>query len=1708
MKQHNLYSTLLSLLLLCMVSLASAADYYWVNGEGDWSDLNHWAQTSGGSILHINVPGPLDNVFFDDNSFTADGVVYITAENATCHDFTCLNSSKNITISTTNNIALRIFGSLTLTENIICNMAGPLEFRAEESAGIFTAGIEFNSNLFFLGENGEWNLQSDLTTSGNIYFNYGVLNSANFKITSEAFSSVNTHSRSLNLGESEVNTYSWEVITENLTLDADETVLNIGSLMSTANGPVVEYNIVNVATTNGTVIHQDSKASYSNITFEGAYSTLQGQCYAENVLFKSIGTIINIDTIKNTIIKDRGAIHGEQNASCFSWLQVDSAAVISGECTIDTALLNYKAIIDGQNKIHFCKVKNECSIKGQNSSHHFIMQNNGAFIQNNTFDSLMCEQGYVYRFYGGSNTTITQHMDLQGACEYPITMQTDTNGITANITLPSFSEGEYVSCRDIKVQGGSLNLSEAIDLGNNQGISFQESNPRTLYWTSGSDGTWHDAQNWSLSAGGPGGECSPREIDDVYLSSNATIIIDQPKAVCHDLNMTTYNFSGSLIGTDTNSISVYGSVELSSTCGLLSVPGGLFFESETIEEILTNDIPIQNKIKFNGIDGTWDLFDDISCLDSIFLIYGTLNTMGNKVSTQYFNTDTQFERTLDITDTEFNITGPGIGWKLQDSSLTLNAQNSHIRILESSQLINNGSKRLHFHKLTGYSPYTLCISESPYSIFHTMHFHAKQSEIMGGFKADSVIFMGAESKVTGSIDSLRVVLFHGPKSEYYGAMNVSEYVWFKKPGVVEGYNKIDTCLFIELGEVLNNNSIDTCFVGLNGIINGGNTINKAVLRGNGNILGENTFGDLYLTPKKEYYFEAEKTQKIDNRLFCNGYCSSYILLHSDSTNSSATLEINNKDINGNYLILRDIHATGDHTYLAENSIDMGNNDGWIMPPPAGEAKYWVNGEGLWSDSTHWANTSGGQGGVCLPTAYDDVFFDNNSFSSDGEIARIDVSTAFCRNMTWIVDNAEPFFFAVDTNALMIHGSLELCNAMTWNLQCPVWFKTQLRGNSVYTLNKPFLNRTYFEGESGDWTIQREFTSTDSIYLISGSLTFTDTVTAPKFESVTTYPRSIHFEDQHLKLNNWVVNAENLNLYADRSTLISQGLVSTYDGDNIKYHNIEFRNHSGTLKSYNTGTEYQNVLFEDMGTISGSATIDSVISLANTTIYGNDTIDYLLSTGELQITSEKSFIQYAAVLYDGATIEGSNVIDTCIINGNASIQGSNSFDSCYIQNRAMIFGTNSFNKVLIIGGDAYIYEENLFDFAWLKGDGNVGGTNQFEHLRFSPGRTYKFETGDTQYINEQFEIRGNNCFPITFQSSVPGDEGFVSMPNEVMVEGDYIEMRDMHGIGGATYYAGGHSTDHANNIGWSFENAPGYIYGLMPDTSICPGTTLYINTNNFNGDDSTTFTWQDGSTGPIYATDQTGDVIVSVHYADNCIVDDTIKVTVFPEYHMTIETEDNVCEGDTIHATTDILYPVYQWPDGTTEDFYIAQTAGMITGAAIDENNCPVHDTAFVEVKPAPYVYLGEDIMLEDGETIILDAGTDGTEYNWSTGETSQRIEVSEESQYWVTVYKEGCSAMDTIFIGEYMIGIPTAFSPNGDGKNETLGILGTGFELIDFVIVSRQGQTVFRTSNPDQKWDGTYNGKPQEMGVYMYMIRFKTKSSEDRIMKGNITLLR
>lgn len=92
-------------------------------------------------------------------------------------------------------------------------------------------------------------------------------------------------------------------------------------------------------------------------------------------------------------------------------------------------------------------------------------------------------------------------------------------------------------------------------------------------------------------------------------------------------------------------------------------------------------------------------------------------------------------------------------------------------------------------------------------------------------------------------------------------------------------------------------------------------------------------------------------------------------------------------------------------------------------------------------------------------------------------------------------------------------------------------------------------------------------------------------------------------------------------------------------------------------------------------------------------------------------------------------------------------------------------------------------------------------------------------------------------------------------------------------------------------------------------------------------------------------------------------------------------------------------------------------------------------------------------------------------------------------------------------VGGMVAGVPTAFSPNGDNVNDVLYVLGS-VQKLDFEIYNRWGQTVFHTTDRAIGWDGTFDGKPLNPGVFAYRLTGKMANGDDVDIKGNITLVR
>ncbi len=89
------------------------------------------------------------------------------------------------------------------------------------------------------------------------------------------------------------------------------------------------------------------------------------------------------------------------------------------------------------------------------------------------------------------------------------------------------------------------------------------------------------------------------------------------------------------------------------------------------------------------------------------------------------------------------------------------------------------------------------------------------------------------------------------------------------------------------------------------------------------------------------------------------------------------------------------------------------------------------------------------------------------------------------------------------------------------------------------------------------------------------------------------------------------------------------------------------------------------------------------------------------------------------------------------------------------------------------------------------------------------------------------------------------------------------------------------------------------------------------------------------------------------------------------------------------------------------------------------------------------------------------------------------------------------------------IHLPSSFTPNGDGRNDTYKVYGEQIdhEGFDLSIYDRWGQQVFRTTNPHQAWDGkSINGQRAPIGVYTVILQYRDGAGKKKLERHTVTI--
>lgn len=227
------------------------------------------------------------------------------------------------------------------------------------------------------------------------------------------------------------------------------------------------------------------------------------------------------------------------------------------------------------------------------------------------------------------------------------------------------------------------------------------------------------------------------------------------------------------------------------------------------------------------------------------------------------------------------------------------------------------------------------------------------------------------------------------------------------------------------------------------------------------------------------------------------------------------------------------------------------------------------------------------------------------------------------------------------------------------------------------------------------------------------------------------------------------------------------------------------------------------------------------------------------------------------------------------------------------------------------------------------------------LLFAPGKSYTFKADAEQTINKYWQTIGNNCTPIALQSSINGTQARAQVPAEGEIIADFVQMRNITGVGGADFLAGSRSTDIGNsNVNWLFETAPQFqtVGFLGQDRAICENEDIVLDAFNFSPGEQ--YLWQDGSTDSTFTTDQSGTYFVEVTFQNNCLIRDTIVVLDAQAFEVNLPEDPIICQGDTLVLTADagLNSADYLWQDGSTEPFFSAFASGQYR-VTVDLGGC-------------------------------------------------------------------------------------------------------------------------------------------------------------------------
>ena len=329
-------------------------------------------------------------------------------------------------------------------------------------------------------------------------------------------------------------------------------------------------------------------------------------------------------------------------------------------------------------------------------------------------------------------------------------------------------------------------------------------------------------------------------------------------------------------------------------------------------------------------------------------------------------------------------------------------------------------------------------------------------------------------------------------------------------------------------------------------------------------------------------------------------------------------------------------------------------------------------------------------------------------------------------------------------------------------------------------------------------------------------------------------------------------------------------------------------------------------------------------------------------------------------------------------------------------------------------------------------------------------------------------------------------------------------------------------------------------------TVCPGEQVILTTNVIGGSPPYTLSLDDGTiiSPPLILIPEQTTVITINAESSSCnstaTASDTIHVYDVPTPMFTSSITSGcvplVVDFNTSNTETGLTY---NWDFGNlgnnlsnaknpTQVYYQGGTFD-VTLSLTTQEGCKSSTTIdnMITVYPKPDAKFYADpivVNILDPVVDFYNISTDNYSNYWSFGDGDSSLLVNPSHKFnpntlgdflvsLVAVSEYGCKDTAKSYIKVEDIAtlyVPTAFSPDNDGINDIFKVSAYGIDTDNFelIVYDRWGEVIFNTKDLFTGWDGTYNMKLVESGVYSYIVIYKDFTGVEYTKSGILTLIR